>query len=355
MKRTLIKYTHFRALLLLAGLAAFAILSLNAQTKRYAVVFYNVENVFDTVKSPGVFDQDFTPEGSYAWNGTKYWKKMANLEQVFGDISVATGGYPVVIGVSEIENRSVLEDISSLPRLQKANYQIVHYDSPDARGVDVGMLYRPDKFVLEGSMAIPLILPWDSTFRSRDILVAWGTIEKEPFCFMVNHWPSRRGGETASAPRRNRAAQLVREAVDSIAALRPATKFVIMGDMNDDPNNESLAKYLGGKLKASEVGKGDLFNPFYEMHKKGLGTLAYQDRWNLFDNMIVSQTLLHAPPGEFRLVKGSGNKYWGQIFIRPYLTQTSGQYKGYPFRSFSGTNFQNGYSDHFPVYIYIAK
>lgn len=338
-------------LLILAG----AVMTAAAQT-RYTVMFYNVENLFDTLKSPGVLDDDFTPTGSYKWTGDKYWKKLGRLEEVFYAIASTGKSFPTIIGVSEVENRNVLEDIAALPKLQPANYQIVHYDSPDARGVDVAMFYRPDQFKLEGSAPIRLTLEGEPDFKSRDILSVWGTIEGEQFCFFVNHWPSRLGGQQASAYKRNKAAATVKHAADSILQLRPDTKIVIMGDLNDDPIDESMAKYLDAKSKLSEAkAPTDMYNPYYDMFKRGYGTLAYQDAWNLFDNIIVNGNLINAPKGTLSLVKAPNATYYGNIFDRSFLRQQTGQYKGYPWRTFVSAVFQNGYSDHFPVYIYISK
>lgn len=326
-----------------------------AQTKPYSVVFYNLENLFDTIKSPGVYDEEFTPQGPKAWNSAKYWKKIGNIEQVFYTMAGTFKSYPTIIGVSEIENRNVLEDIVAAPKLERANYQIVHYDSPDARGVDVALMYRPDQFEYEGSRPLKVELPGEPDFKTRDVLSVWGTIEGEKFYFFVCHWPSRLGGQAASEYRRMAAAQLVKNTVDSILKASPETHIVIMGDMNDDPVNKSLAQVLDAKGKVNELQPGGLFNPFLPMFKAGFGTLAYQDAWNLFDNMVVSENLLNTNPGELKLYKPAKSKYYGNIFDRPFLRQSSGQYKNYPLRTFVGNTFQGGYSDHFPVYIFIAK
>jgi len=329
--------------------------SVSAQDKRYTVVFYNVENVFDTLKTEGVLDDEFTPGGINKWNSQKYWKKMANLEKVFYEISATARDYPTIIGVSEIENRSVLEDIVSQEKLLRANYQIVHYDSPDARGVDVALFYRPDQFKLEGSTAIPVTIESEPDFKTRDILMVWGRIEEERFYFFVGHWPSRLGGQQTSEYKRIRAARCVREAADSVMLLYPDAKIVVMGDLNDDPVNKSLYEVLGAKGKVSEVGDTGFFNPYYDMFRKGHGTLAYNDAWNLFDNIIVNGNLLHGRGGGLKLVKGKGAKYYGNIFDRSFLRQQSGQYKNYPLRTYVSNAFQGGYSDHFPVYIYISR
>lgn len=326
--------------------------SSKAQNK-HLVMFYNVENLFDTIPSPGVYDREFTPEGTKKWNSFKYWKKIANIEEVLYKIAYQERTFPAIIGLSEIENRNVLEDIAATPKLAKVNYQIVHYDSPESRGVDVALLYRPDVFKYEGSYPIKTVVPDLPDFKTRDILSVWGTIDNEPFCFFVCHLPSRLGGQAASEFKRIAGAQIIKNAVDSIRLERPETRFVIMGDMNDDPTDKSMTQALGAKGDPTKLNSGDLFNPFVAMFKDGLGTLAYQDAWSLFDNMIVSENLINAPQNGFSLLKKK--KYYGYIFSKSFLTEQKGQYKGYPFRTFNGDNFVNGYSDHFPVYILLSK
>lgn len=326
--------------------------SSNAQNK-HVVMFYNLENLFDTIPSPGVRDAEFTPAGVKQWNSTKYWKKIANIEEVLYKIAQQERTFPAIIGVSEIENRNVLEDIVVAPRLNRANYQIVHYDSPDARGVDVALFYRPDVFTYEGSYPIKTVIPNMPNFKTRDILSVWGKIDNQPYCFFVCHWPSRLGGQAASEHLRVGAAEIIKHAVDSIRKERPDTRFVIMGDMNDDPTDKSMAQTLGAKGKPEELKAGDLYNPFIMMFKKGLGTLAYQDAWSLFDNIIVSENLVNAPEGDLKLLRKK--KYDGYIFNKPFMTERKGQYKGYPLRTYVSDSFKNGYSDHFPVYIMLSK
>ena len=327
--------------------------SVVAQDKPYMVAFWNFENLFDIYNDPETHDDEFTPEGIKKWNETKYQKKLSNLERVIFDMAAINKDYPVVIGVSEIENRSVLEDLVSQPKLKGANYRICHFDSPDARGVDVAFLYRADVFKLEGCDNIKLNVPELPNFRTRDLVVMWGTIEGEPFYFLVSHWPSRLGGKEASQFKRDACAKQIREIKDSLLQANPATKVVVMGDFNDDATDASLVKVMGAKGKLKELETGDFFNPYFQMLKAGLGTLAYQDSWNLFDNICVTENLVNGTYGNLRLIKGK--KFYGNIFTRPYMLQQEGQYKGYPLRTFVTNNFQNGFSDHFPVYIYIGK
>ena len=339
--------------LLMLCVAMFAVVTVWAQQKPYSVVFYNLENLFDIYDDPETHDEEFTPDGAKQWNEIKYQKKLTNMERVLFDIAAIQKDYPIVIGVSEIENRMVLEDLISQPKLAGANYRICHFDSPDARGVDVAFLYRADVFKLEGSDNIKLNVPELPNFRTRDLVVMWGTIEGEPFYFLVSHWPSRLGGKEASQFKRDACARQIREIKDSLIAQNPATKVIVMGDFNDDATDASIVDVMGAKRRVKDLVAGDFFNPYNEMLRAGLGTLAYQDAWNLFDNICVTENLVNAPEGELRLIKGK--KYYGNIFTRPYMLQQEGQYKGYPLRTFVTNNFQNGFSDHFPVYIYIGK
>ena len=342
-----------KKVLLLLSVMAFALSSATAQQKPHMVAFWNLENLFDIYDDPETHDEEFTPNGVKQWNEIKYAKKLANVERVLFDIAAVQKEYPIVIGVSEIENRSVLEDLVEQPKLKGANYRICHYDSPDARGVDVAFLYRSDVFKLEGSDNIKLNVEELPNFRTRDLVVMWGTIDGEPFYFLVSHWPSRLGGKEASQFKRDACAKQIREIKDSLLANNPATKVIVMGDFNDDATDASLVKVMGAKGKVKELETGDFFNPFNEMLRANQGTLAYQDSWNLFDNICVTENLVNASEGEYRLIKGK--KFYGNIFVRNYMLQQEGQYKGYPLRTFVSNNFQNGFSDHFPVYIFIGK
>ena len=330
-------------------------LTVYAQTKPYKIVFYNLEKFFDTVNDPEVLDDEFTPEGPKKWTQDKYDKKLHNMERVFFDIAAINKDYPVVIGVSEVENRNVLEDIVAAPKLAPANYRIVHHDSPEARGVDVAFFYRADVFKLEGEKAIRTIIPSLPNFKTRDILTMWGKIDGEDFLFMVGHWPSRLGGKEASEYKRIAVGEQMRSIADSVKQIRPDVKVVLMGDFNDDPTDPSITQGLGAKLKVKELQKGDYYAPYASMLKAGYGTLAYGDAWNIFDNIVVTENLVNDTTDKLKIQKAPGSKFYGNIFKRHYMVQKEGQYKGYPLRTYVGNNFQGGYSDHFPVYIYIGK
>ena len=332
-----------------------ALLVVGFAQKPYKVMFYNFENLFDTINDPATFDDEFTPAGAKAWNTTKYQKKLGNLERVLFDIALLDKDYPAVIGVSEIENRMVLEDVIAQPKLRPANYRIVHYDSPDRRGVDCAFFYRPDVFKLEGSEAVKFVMPGMANFYTRDFVTMWGTIEGEPFYFIVSHWPSRLGGKEASSAKREAAAAQCRALADSVRKANPATKVVVMGDLNDDATDKSVMEVLGGKPNIKKLVEGDMYNPYVDMLKAGYGTLAYRDSWNLFDNIVISENLATGSTGALKLQKAPKAKFYGNIFRPSYLFQREGRYKGYPLRTFVGNNFQGGFSDHLPVYIYIGK
>ncbi len=332
-----------------------ALIATGFAQKPYKIVFYNLENFFDTINDPEVKDDEFTPEGPKNWNHAKYTKKLHNVERVLFDIAAINKDYPVVIGVSEVENRTVLEDIVATRKLAPANYHISHFDSPEARGVDVAFLYRPDVFKLEGQYPVKTVIPSLPNFKTRDILTMWGTIENEPFFFMVAHWPSRLGGKEVSEFKRIAVAEQMRSIADSVLAANPATKVVMMGDFNDDPIDKSIAQGLAAKFKMKELVQGDLYNPYADMLKAGYGSLAYGDAWNIFDNIVMTENLAKGSTGSLKLQKAPGSKFYGNIFKQHYMVQKEGQYKGYPLRTYVGNNFQGGFSDHFPVYIYIGK
>lgn len=341
--------------LLLATVFFALLISFSSAQKPYKVVFYNLENFFDTINDPEVRDDEFTPEGPKKWNSAKYYKKLDNVERVFFDIAAINKDYPIVIGVSEVENRNVLEDIVATRKMAPANYRISHFDSPEARGVDVAFLYRPDVFKIEGEKAVRTVIPSLPNFKTRDILTMWGTIDEEPFFFMVAHWPSRLGGREASEFKRIAVAEQMRSIADSVRKANPATKVVMMGDFNDDPIDKSMTQGLGAKLKMKDLQEGDLYNPFGDMLKAGYGSLAYGDAWNIFDNIVVSDNLAKGSTGKLKLQQAPKSKFYGNIFKQHYMVQKEGQYKGYPLRTYVGNNFQGGFSDHFPTYIYIGK
>lgn len=308
--------------------------------------FYNLENLFDTINDPEKFDEEYTPEGKNNWNEKKYHEKLFNMSHVIS--LLGKEGCPEgisLLGVSEIENRKVLEDLVKQPALVSRNLQIVHSESPDKRGIDVGLLYNPKRFELVESKSFRLnALKNDGdTLFTRDQLLVTGLLGKEKIHVIVNHWPSRSGGEKISRPSRNAAADLCRSICDSLSKSDPSAKILIMGDLNDDPFNDSVKKHIKTKAEKSEMSDTFFYNPWENILKKGNGTLAYGDTWNLFDQILLSNPLMNA--------NTQGYKYLTcKIFKEKFMIQKEGRFKGYPLRSFDG-----GYSDHFPVYVYLVK
>ncbi len=317
------------------------------------VAFYNVENLFDTENDPFIFDDDRTSTGKDKWTPQKYEHKLKNLSKVISGIGGEISQLPpAILGVCEVENLKVLEDLVNQPALISYNYGIIHYDSPASRGIDVGLLYQKDLFIPQQSQSRRLLIyeADDPSKRvyTRDQLVVSGLFEGEPMHFIVNHWPSRSGGEARSSYKRESAARLNRKIIDSLHQIDPYARIIIMGDFNDDPTNKSIRKVLDTKAEKSNTEIGELFNPMESMLRKGMGTLAYRDGWNLFDQIILSHGLLGNDYSTYQF-------YRAGIYNPDYLLTPSGQFKGYPFRSYDYGGYTGGYSDHFPVYVYLIK
>lgn len=315
------------------------------------VAFYNLENFYDTVNNPITNDEEFLPTGVRNYNTPIYLDKVGRLANVLSQIGVEVNpDGPAVLGVAEVENDTVLTDLVHHKLLEKRGYKIVHYDSRDIRGVDVGLLYNPKYFSVIESNKLFVQLPGGSkdSYFTRDILWVKGKLDGEVVHIYVNHWPSRSGGEKRSEPARNAAAQVCKNHIDSIAKTEPNAKVIIMGDLNDDPINTSVAKIIGAKASQKDVSNGGFFNPWTEMYKKGYGTLAYQDAWGLFDQIIISQPFLNKDQTGFFF-------YQQHIFQKEFMVENKGRYKGYPMRTWDGNTYRAGYSDHFPTYLVMLK
>ncbi len=339
--------------LFVASLLFLAFFISNAQEKSYniaCVAFYNLENLFDTIDDPTKNDQEFLPNGLNSWDSKRYNEKLAHMADVISQIGdeYVKGG-PVVVGVSEVENIGALQDLCNTPKLKASGYVPVLIEGPDVRGVDVGLIYRKEFFTFIGASSHTLKIDGRDDFFTRDQLLVSGIILGDTVHFIVNHWPSRRGGEKRSAPLREAAARLTRSIVDSITSVSPNAKVFVMGDLNDNPSDASLMKHLkaAGKLElASTMG---MFNPMYKIYKTdGNGSGAYRDSWHLFDQIIVSNGLLGDDKSTLKLYKTL-------IFNRNFLKQKEGNFAGYPFRTYVGSTYQGGYSDHFPVYMFLIK
>lgn len=349
----------------------------SAQSKVFTihtVAFYNFENCFDTINDPITNDEEWTPTGKQHWNSKKYYQKLENLARVLSEIGTGENpNSPTFIGGAEIENRGVLEDLIKQPKLIDKNYGIVHFDSPDKRGIDVALLYQKKHFQPTSFNNIPLyvykkekaikevdkidtpdnlqtediieVSTKNHRIYTRDQLLVTGFLDGEEIHIIVNHWPSRSGGEKKSSPYREAAGALNRKIIDSLQGINPNAKIITMGDLNDSPFNNSVKKALGAKGKIQEVSSLGIYNPFEEMANKGFGTIAYRDAWDIFDQILFTQSLLQKDYSKFQ--------YWkAGIYNKPFLIQKSGNYKGYPLRH---SLTEIGFSDHFPVYIYLIK
>ncbi len=348
------------ALLLLMSLSA----SAQKTQQNYVIGFYNLENLFDIYDDPVKNDSEFLPEGKNKWTQAKYEKKLHNMAKVIRSMADNNKRWHTILGISEIENRLVIEDLVSQPEIADANYQIVHYDSPDRRGVDVALLYKPDQFTYLDSESIPFDFNSDidfsdtdtSYFKTRDILMVHGLIAGEHFAFYVAHLPSRIGGKGGNL--RGRGGEIIYNHAMMMEEKYPGIKIVAMGDMNDNPTDDSMAKYLHGQERLENVTPGEFFSPYVSMLKAGYGSLCYQGVWSIYDLELVNYNLAHAPDGGLKIqpvTKNHGKEYYGVVFKRPWMTTQKGQYKGYPFRTFSNGAFVGGYSDHYPTYIVIGK
>lgn len=343
-----------RGLLTLTLLAVHFVACTQSKDKDYeiaAIGFYNVENLFDTIDTPGVRDREYTPTGANQWGTERYYEKLDRLSEVLALMAKETTPDGLaVVGLAEIENEEVIRDLINTERLKDRGYEIVHYDSPDKRGVDVGLIYQPKYYQVTSSKSYTLKIDGMENFFTRDQLLVSGNFLGERMHFIVAHWPSRRGGEKRSSPLREAAADLARSIIDSIqTAENGNAKIMFMGDLNDDPTNVSVRKNMRSVGKIEKVRPGEMFNPFEYFFKKGIGTLAWRDSWNLFDQIILTEALIDQ--SDFT----NWTYYKAVVFNKPFLMQQGGRFEGYPYRSFAGGQYIGGYSDHFPVYLYILR
>jgi Endonuclease/Exonuclease/phosphatase family len=317
----------------------------NAQNKKFAihtVAFYNFENLFDTINQANN-DEEWLPAGTQRWTTKKYKQKLENLSRVLSEIGTneQQKESPTFIGGCEIENRGVLEDLVN----QKKHFQPTSY-------INIPLIIfknqentKTKKEEDEKTDDVTATAATDPRVYTRDQLLVTGLLDGEEVNIIVNHWPSRSGGEKKSSPFREAAGALNRKIIDSLQKINPNAKIITMGDLNDGTYNKSVKQALGAKLKKTEVPKFGIYNPFEQMAKDGMGTIAYRDAWDIFDQIMVDEELIKTDYSSFR--------YWkAGIFNKPYLIQTTGQYKGYPLRHQAN---EEGFSDHFAVYIYLIK
>lgn len=387
---------------LLTSLFLILYLNANAQLTRTATIgFYNVENLFDTIQSVDYIDgrlpqhhpqfhrsipmdsvkyleiddyrsswsyekigkrkvirkqvaaDEFTPKSAKNYTFEIYQQKLKNAAQVISEIGAKyTKTAPVIVGLVEVENRQVVEDLVHQDALRKYDYGVVHYNSFDARGIDVALIYQKKRFFVLNAYKKELILYREENKReyTRDLLVVEGILDGEKVAFFVNHWPSRRGGEAISKPKRNAAAALLKQEMDNIRERNPNIKIIAMGDFNDDPVSTSFKEFVKAVGEENELSEEyPYFNPMYKMYKKGIATLAYQDAPHLFDQIIYSKNLIS------QKLSTSYSVYKTEVYAPDYLINKQGNFKGYPFRSWNGNQFTGGYSDHFPVFTVLQK
>lgn len=330
-------------------------MNLLAQEKKYtvyAIGFYNLENLFDTVHDEGYNDYAYLPDGLWKWGTLKYMHKLRNMARVLSEMG--TDRLPDVgcaaIGVSEVENARCLTDLCNQEPLKKRGFKFCHVEGPDRRGMDCALLYNPTFFTVRNVKLVPYVYtkPEDSKSATRGFLVVSGTIDNEHVTIIVNYLPSRFAGSFY----REEGGRQIRQVKDSLLKDDPNVKIIIMGDMNDDPSDRSMAVALGAQRKLEKVKPGGLFNPFWDIHADGKGTLTYDGKWNLFDQIILSYSLL-TPQNvkDYSTLK----YYQAQIFRRDYLFQQEGRHKGNLLRTHAGSVWQDGYSDHLPTLVYLIK
>ncbi|MGG8497381.1 endonuclease/exonuclease/phosphatase family protein [Tenacibaculum sp. TC6] len=310
----------------------------NKKRSSLTVGFYNVENLFDTINDPFKNDDEYTPKGRLKWNKGKYRLKIKKITSILSILGKESSIHPpALIGLVEVENTNVLEDLTRHRNLINSNYDYIHYDSPDERGIDVALLYNPKLFTVLSSktVSVELIDTDGSIDYTRDILVVKGALHGDLVYVLVNHWPSRRDGELETRQKRIMAAKQAREIIEEIKLEeKHEPKFIVMGDFNDDPSSESVKNYLV---------KNDFFNPMESLHRKNNGTLTYLGEWHLFDQIIVSKNFFS---------ENSSLHFTGAyIFKKPWMRIYKGKFKGSPFRTYIGPWYEGGFSDHFPVYI----
>jgi len=344
------KVQRISAILTFILLFSFQYSKAQDQYKVINIGFYNLENLFDTLDTEGKLDEEFTPKGARLYNTAIYTDKLYRLATVLSalgkDISPDGVG---ILGVAEVENRKVLEDLVSHPLIRDKGFQIVHYESEDFRGIDVGLLYQPQYLTVLSSKPInlPIFNEKGEKIFTRQTLYVAGIMDGDTVHLMVNHWPSRRGGASTEALRMQ-GATICKTVKDSVLAVNPHAKVIVMGDLNDDPTDKSLTFSLKATGNKKGIKDDEMFNPYVDFYQKGIGTTAYQDAWSLFDQVIVS-------PEWVRDHTGGYHYYKARVFNEKFLTEKTGKYKGYPRRTFSGDKYNYGYSDHFPVYITVVK
>ena len=335
-----------RAILTAVFLITFQTLYSQKNVKSFLVVSYNVENLFDTINSPLFEDDEFTPSGSKAWTYDRYSKKLHDLARVI--LSIPGKELPALIGLSEIENRGVLEDLTDLRGLRKGAYKIVHEDGRDPRGIECALLYRPDLFKYISHEYIPIADPVNPDYLYRGILHVHGKgPDGSSLHVFVNHWKSRAGDERETARQRMFSAITLRKQLDMLMARESDFKVVAMGDFNDEPTNRSITNGLSALNKRRNIQMGDYYNLFYDLHNmEGQGTYNYRGNWNMLDQIIVSYNLIEQE-------KGLSTAYGSGVILKEeWMLYPSEKYgENLPSATYGGPEYYGGPSDHLPIYV----
>ncbi len=310
------------------------------------IAFYNCENLFDINHEQGKEDSDFTPDGKYHYTQKIYEQKLHNIATVLQSMDNKKHQAPAIAGLAEIENDGVLKDLCNQPELAPMHYQHICHFGPDPRGINVGFIYNPSLFKLLKEETIPVV--FSNGAHSRDILHIYGILDGDTVHVFINHWTSRRGDEEKSEIKRIAAARINKEAMDAITSTDKHARIIVMGDFNDNPNDQSILSTLDANHNIKEVEDTELFNPFAEIYKSGNGTEKYNNSWNLFDQIIITGSFLNSANGHLQYNSA-------EIYNPEFITETSKKHAPIPHRSFAGSRWINGYSDHFPVLITLTK
>lgn len=347
MLRIVITFTFISVCSVLWGQQKFEDFERDDHTARF--VFYNLENLFDTFKDSIKRDEDFTPKGQKFWTPRKYWEKQKNISKVI--LSVGGWDLPEVVAFCEVENRRVLEDLINQTGLKDKGYKILHYESPDRRGIDVGLIYLPEKVEVLNSNNIPIIFPWDENYKTRDILYAqFLMFGSDTINFFVNHWPSKWGGHMETDKSRLLVGQTLKSEVNKLLFKNKNAQVLLMGDFNDEPTDNSLVFGLEAKTDSSKLKSGDLYNVTSHYESGKYGTHKFQNNWSVIDQVIITSNVLWGTNG---LQIKNRNCF---IYKPDYLITMDEKFNGEkPFRSYAGMKYTGGYSDHLPVYLDIIK
>lgn len=336
-----------------------ALLLTGCGAQKQVIGFYNLENLFDTLHDEGKNDAQYLPDGQNEWTQEKYAAKLTNMASVIRAMRDANGQYHALLGVAEVENEHVLRDLVAQPSIADARYGIVHYESPDSRGIDVALLYRPDVFEVLESKPLPFDFNSDiefdyspeeqAAFRTRDILMVRGKLAGRMTAVFVAHLPSRLNGKGGDL--RSRGAEIIYNEAMRLQRDYPGIKIAVMGDMNDDPTDESMLTWMHSAETVGEMAPDKFFSPFLSMIKNGYGTLEYRGAWNIFDIILVNDAFVHGKGPKIQKIEK--DTYYGKVFKAPFMEEQEGEFKGTPFRTFSRGVFKNGYSDHYPTFIIV--